>query len=206
MTRCPGLRQSKRPKGQPGQPTTPAHSLTVSTHMRKTSVLISLLCIFLTISCNNEPIEPFEIAVGDYDYSLAYSVLYKLTNDNLTITFQGELENEKDSVLFSTTELPKKELIKLSKLNMDNLSVLYSNPCIRDGDIKLFQIKKNGKVKSVSLQNYYHPELSPTIDIINRIVPSKFKMHYNKEHLITSLAKCGKEQIIDNWDAYQKQE
>jgi len=137
---------------------------------------------------------------------MAYSILYKLTDEKLTITFRGELENEKDSILYSTTELPRKDVRKLSKINVDSLSVLYSNPCISDGDIKSFEFKKNGISKSVTLQNYYHTELSPAIEIINEIVPEKYKMYFDKTDLIENLKNCGDAQIIESWEKYNNEE
>jgi hypothetical protein len=180
--------------------------------MRKTFGLILIIILCSIISCKNEPnkpietIEPFELSIGDYNYSMAYSVLYKLTNEKLTITFRGELENEKDSVLFSTSELPINNVRKLSKINIDSLSVLYSNPCISDGDIKSFQFKKNGISKSVTLQNYYHAELSPAIETINELVPEKFQMYFDKKQLIERLERCGDAQIIDSWETYNNAE
>ncbi len=170
--------------------------------MRKTVGLILWFVLFITISCNNKPIEPFELSVADYNYSLAYSVLYKISDEKLTITFRGELENEKDSILYSTSELPKRKIQQLSSINIDSLNVLYSNVCIRDGDIKSFRFTKNGKSKLVSLQNYYHAELSPAIEIINGIVPEKYKMHFDKDNLIEKMKNCGEFQIIKSWEEY----
>ncbi len=174
--------------------------------MRKVIGIMLPIVLFFTISCDNKPIEPFELTIADYDYSLAYSVLYKLSNEKLTITFRGELENEKDSILYSTSKLPKNKVRKLSEINVDSLSVLYSNPCISDGDIKSFQFKKNGISKSVTLQNYYHAELSPAIEIINEIVPKKFQMYFDKKQLIERLERCGDAQIIDSWEKYENAE
>jgi hypothetical protein len=170
--------------------------------MRKTFGLILSFALFISVSCNNKQIEPFELSIADYNYSLAYSVLYQLSNDKLTITFQGELENEKDSILYSITELPKNKIRQLSNINIDSLNVLYSNSCIDDGDIKSFRFTKYGKSKSVSLQNYYHAELSPAIEIINGIVPEKFKMYYDKAELIKEMEDCGEFQIIKSWEEY----
>src|SRR5690606_6330611 len=121
--------------------------------------------------------------VTDYDYSLAYSILYRLTEKKLIITFRGELENEKDSILYETDDLPRKEIRKLSKITLDSLGVLYSNPCIADGDIKVYRFTKNGITKQVQIQNYYQEDLSPVIELINKIVPEKFKMYNNKKNL-----------------------
>jgi hypothetical protein len=170
--------------------------------MRKPIGLIILFALIFTISCNNKSIEPFELSITDSDYSLAYSVLYRLSNEKLTIIFQGELENKKDSVLYSTTELPKDKIRELSDIIIDSLNVLYSNNCIDDGDIKSFKFEKNGISKTVTLQNYYHSDLSPTIEIINGIVPEKYKMNFNKERLIKEMEECGEFQIIKSWEEY----
>ena len=150
------------------------------------------MVLFLTISCNDKPIESFELSVADYNYSLAYSVLYNLTNEKLTITFRGELENEKDSILYSTSDLPKRRLKKISEINIDSLKTSYKNDCIDDGDIKSFTIEKDSISKTVHLSNYYHPELSPVIEFINGIVPKKYEMNYDKADLILEMKNCEK--------------
>ncbi|MBF8150700.1 hypothetical protein ITJ86_12380 [Winogradskyella sp. F6397] len=158
--------------------------------MRNAVGFIILIVLVLTISCNDKPIEPFELSVADYNYSLAYSVLYNLTNEKLTITFRGELENEKDSVLYSTSDLPKRQLKKISEINIDSLKTDYRNDCIDDGDIKSFIIKKDSLSKTVHLSNYYHPELSPAIEMINGIVPEKYEINYDKADLIQEMKNC----------------
>lgn len=168
--------------------------------MRNLQIIGFIILTSILGSCKSEPIKPFELSVADYNYSLAYSVLYKLTDKKLTITFRGELENEKDIILYTSTDLPKKEMRKLSKINLDSLGVFYSNPCISDGDIKVYRFTKNGKTKQIQIQNYYQKDLSPSIELINKIVPEKFKMYYDKDGLIKSLEKCGESQIKMTWD------
>ncbi|MBO0328922.1 hypothetical protein [[Muricauda] lutisoli] len=170
--------------------------------MHKANFII-LSILLITVSCKREQIEPFELSVADYNYSLAYSVLYKLTNEKMTITFRGELENEKDSVLYETSDLPYKELMKLSQVNLDSLGVYYSNPCISDGDIKVYKFKKNGIAKQIQMENYYHKDISPVIEMINKIVPEKFEMYHDKKDLIESLEQCGESYIKMSWDENQ---
>jgi hypothetical protein len=160
--------------------------------MRNAVGLIISIVLALTMSCNNKPIEPFELSIADYNYSLAYSVLYNLTNEKLTITFRGELENEKDSILYSTSDLPKKRLKKISEINIDSLKTKYRNDCIDDGDVKSFTIKIDSLSKTVHLSNYYHPELSPVIEMINGMVPEKHEMNYDKADLIQEMKNCEK--------------
>ena len=158
--------------------------------MRNAIGLITSIVLIFTISCNDKPIQPFKLSVADYNYSLAYSVLYDLTNEKLTITFRDELENKNDSILYSTSDLPKKQLKKISEINIDNLKTDYRNDCIDDGDIKSFSFKKDTTAKTIHLSNYYHPELSPAIELINEIVPKKYKMNYNKNDLIQEMKNC----------------
>lgn len=155
----------------------------------------------IAISCNNRPIEPFELLIADSDYSLGYSIRYKISDKKLKVIFHGELENEKDSILYETTKLPKQKIQQLSSINVDSLNVYYANSCMRDGDIKSFRFTKNQKTKSIQLQNYYHEELSLAIEIINEIVPKKFKMHHDKVGLIKNMERCGKS-TIKSWDQY----
>jgi hypothetical protein len=165
--------------------------------MRNAIGLITSIVLVFTISCNDRPIEPFELSVADYNYSLAYSVFYNLTNKKLTITYRGELENEKDSILYSTSDFPKKLLKKISKINVDGLNANYRNDCIDDGDIKSFSIKKDSIFKTVHLSNYYHPELSPAIEMINGIIPEKYQMNYDKDHLIQEMKNCEKSKTLN---------
>lgn len=166
-------------------------------------MILSFISI-LIFSCENKPIEPFQLIVTDSDQSLAYSIAYKITNKKLSIIFHGELENEKDSVFYATTKLPKTAIRELSNINLDSLGVFYSTSCIRDGDIKSFRFSKQGKTKYVRLQNYFHPKLSPAIEIINNMVPEKFKMHYNKAKLLKDMKDCGEFHKDKSWEAYKK--
>ena len=115
----------------------------------------------------------------------------------MTITFRGELENEKDSVLYSTSKLPKRQLKKISEINIGSLKTDYRNDCIEDGDIKSFSIKKDSISKTVHLSNYYHPELSRVIELINGIVPEKYEMNYDKADLIEEMKNCEKYKNVE---------
>jgi len=163
--------------------------------MSKHQIFILTLINLILFSCKTESIETFELSIQDYNYSLAYSLSYRLNEKELIVIFQGELENEKDSILFSTTELPIKDIKELSRLNLDSLGVFYSNPLIQDGDVKVFRLTKNGVTKQVELHNYYHKDLSPFINLINKMVPKKLEMHHNKQKLIESLERSGASEI-----------
>jgi len=158
--------------------------------MRTSHIFISIVFLIILFSCKSTVVEPFEIKISYYNYSLAYAVKYKLTDKDLTIVFSGELENEKDSVLYFRNDLPKNKLIKISKIDIDNLDEIYKTDCISDGDIKVFDFKKEEKEKTIQINNYYQKDLSRAIELINEIVPEKFRMYHNKAELIASQKWC----------------
>jgi len=170
----------------------------VSKHMPKSIRILTSFFVFILFSCKNEPIKPFEFSVSDYNYASAYSMAYKLTEKELKITFRGELEGEKDSLLFSTTDLPKSKIRRISSINLDSLNDIYMNNCVADGDVKLVGLKKDSLIKFVQLNNYYHPELSPVFEMINGLVPDKFKMYHDIEDLKEMTANCDSFNIIKN--------
>ncbi|MCK0158943.1 hypothetical protein MWU65_17280 [Cellulophaga sp. F20128] len=173
--------------------------------MRNAMRLIVLFVLFIAVSCSDKPIEPFELSIADHNQSLKRWVLFKLSNEKLIITFRRELENEKDSVLYSTTEFPKHKIRQLSNINIDSLNVLYASNCLEHGNIRSFRFTKNGKSIPISLENYYHYELSPVIEVINGIVPEKFIMYYDKAELIKEMESCGEFQIIKSWEEYDNE-
>src|SRR5688572_27254807 len=93
-------------------------------------------------------IEPFEVTIFNGDYSMAYSLLTILTNNELQIVFKGGLVGEKDSVLFSRSLRPSDTLQEISKIKLDSLKENYSNDCMSDGSQVSVTLKKNGKEKS----------------------------------------------------------
>ena len=157
-----------------------------------------------SVNIENQLIEPFELSISE-DSSISEngnhhsSVVYNLTNEKLTILLDGELRNGIDSIIYSTTELPKPKIRQIADINIDSLNVIYSTVCINDGLRNSFRFKKNGISKSIRLENYYHPELSPAIEIINEIVPDHYKMRYDKNKLVKTMQDCGEYEIRRNW-------
>jgi len=81
-------------------------------------------------------------------------------------------------------------LVKLSNINIDSLKKYYSNPCIRDGSQVIIKITKGRKSKVIQLDNYYQPDIGLAIELINSLVPEKYKIWYDKATLIRDLEKC----------------
>jgi len=135
-------------------------------------------------------IKPFTLIINDYDYSAAYQLQYRITEKELKITFKSELEGEKDSTLFTKQLKTNDELRKLSGLNLDSLKDNYQNPCVEDGNQILIHLERDNKKKSVHLSNYYHPQISPVIDLMNGLVPERYRIYHNKEELIKGIQDC----------------
>jgi len=159
-------------------------------------VVIILTCLSFT-SCaqstgktTNTKIPPFELTVYDSDYSMAYSLQYVLTDKRLTIMFKSDLEGEKDTILFETQLSPNKALEHLSKIDIASLKESYENPCISDGSQISIKLLKDNKSKIVHLSNYYHYDVGIAIEIINTLVPEKYKIWYDKEVLLKGQKDC----------------
>jgi hypothetical protein len=171
--------------------------------MNRLTIIITILSLTLsgyaanncllsnkTIETIGYPIKPFELIVLNADYSMAYAVKYVLTEKTLKIIFKGDLEGEKDSILFKSNLETNETLIKISNINIDSLKKYYSNPCIRDGSQVMVKITKGRKSKTVQLDNYYQPDIGLAIELINSLVPEKYKIWYDKATLIKDLERC----------------
>ncbi len=138
----------------------------------------------------NNNIKLFEVRVLNSDYSMAYSVLTILTNNELRIIFKSDLAGEKDSVLFTRSLQPSDTLQQISNINLDSLKEYYSNNCVTDGSQMTVTLKKNGKEKSIQLSNFYQEDVGKIIYLINSLVADKYKVWYNKEELIADYKRC----------------
>lgn len=165
------------------------------------SVFLSV-CLLLW-SCTSEPIEPFELSIQDFNYASAYSKVYSISNEGLKVVFKGELENESDRILFTSIDIPVRNLRQLSQVDFDNLKAIYSNQCVLDGDIKFFTYKKKDTLKKVIVENYFHDELSPAIDIINELVPKEHQILYDEKEIKELMKGCEEILIMETFPEIQ---
>jgi hypothetical protein len=155
-----------------------------------------LIVFFFAISCGptqnsgTSELLPFEINITSYDFAAAYGLQYLLTNKELKIIFKGELEGERDTILFSISLEPNEKLRTLGNLNLDSLKDYYENPCIDDGSQISVEIKKNNKQKNIHLSNYFHQDIGLAIEIVNSLTPKDFKIWYDQEKLTKRLIDC----------------
>jgi hypothetical protein len=57
------------------------------------------------------------------------------------------------------------------------------NPCLANGSKFYVSITKNGKWKRVYLGNYYQQDVGNFVTLVNKLVPEKYRVWYDKERL-----------------------
>jgi hypothetical protein len=143
-----------------------------------------------TIKHTDKSLVPFELIVYDSDYSMAYSLQYVLTENDLQIIFKGGLKDETDSTLFKTNLERTLTLEKLSNISLDSLHDNYRNPCVKDGLQLTVELRKDGKTKAIHISNYYQEDIGLAIELINSLTPSKYKIWYDKTELLENQKNC----------------
>lgn len=141
------------------------------------SPLIIMFC-----SCTSSTIEkPIKIRLTDSDYALAFSKKYELSEDSIKVIFAGELEQERDTVLFQR-RLSSEEADNLQKFlstfPLAQLNDAYVNPNILDGDQKTFEIQIGRNARSIRVSNYYEENLSRLVELINGLLNGNHKIIY----------------------------
>src|SRR5665213_4822 len=129
----------------------PCQCVSVSTHFEMTRAF-AILSFFLFVSCRqglnktankntvkeNAEIKliPFELTVEDADHSMSNTLIYELTEKNLTIISRSDFnivgirKGENTDTVFKTDLKPNAVLQKLSNINLDSLQEGYFNHCI----------------------------------------------------------------------------
>jgi len=135
-------------------------------------------------------VKPFTVSILNSFYAEAYSVQTILTNEDLKIVFKGDLVGEKDTSVFVKSLQPSDTLQQISEINISQLKDYYANPCIEDGSQVTVVIKKGNEKKSVHVSNYYQEDIGKIIYLVNSLVPSKYKIWYDKDRLIADYKRC----------------
>lgn len=101
-----------------------------------------LILVFITNYCsqNNPDLKTkLSVDIWDYNYSMAYTILYHIDNDSLVVQNIGNLENENVKYLIKRklTDQEKNEINTfLGSFPIDRLKTAYKNPLVEDGDRK----------------------------------------------------------------------
>lgn len=155
--------------------------------------IVSILLLYITISSNGQTpisVKEFEITVSSYNFPMRPFGKIVLKKSELLIFKETGLVKDKESVLFAIKLKPSDTLKMISEINLDSLKNYYSNNCIDDGSNIKVVLKKDNVIKLVLLDNYYQEDIGTIIYFINSIVPTKYKIWYDKERLITDYKNC----------------
>ncbi len=145
----------------------------------------------------NNNFKPFEITITNI--SLAKNnYKYILTEKQIKVVSGEEVQPNNDSVMFSCNISPNKTLQNLSDLNLDSINEYYENSCIEDGIILKVRIIKDNKTKDILIHNFHLNDIGQAIELINKFVPEKYKIQYNKDKLIKDKIICDEQNKISD--------
>lgn len=138
----------------------------------------------------NTKLTPFEVKLVNSDYSTRHSLLFILTEKELKVISKDDEVGKSDSLVLNKRLQQSDTLQQISNINIRGLQDYYYNECIKDGLQITLTIKKDNTQKSIHVSNYYQEDIGKIIYLINSIVPSKYKIWYNKEKLLGDNKRC----------------
>jgi hypothetical protein len=123
----------------------------------------------------------YSIKVWDYNYSMAYTIFYSISNKDITVKYVTSVKNGQDSILLKRA-LSENECemvsIFLESHHIEQLKNKYSNPLIDDGDQKKVVIEANGKAKTIEISNFYQKDMGELFDTLNKILNKDLRIRY----------------------------
>ncbi len=135
----------------------------------------------------------FEVSIYDSDYSLAYSKIYHISDNELKVYFSGSLKEDKENTLFvrkmTPTQIGRIHRL-IDGLALGDISDSYSNDCVEDGSQISIRLRIEDSNKSIHLSNYYLEDVAGIIQFVNTLTPSEHKILYEKDELIASQEEC----------------
>jgi hypothetical protein len=143
-------------------------------------------------SMNMNIVEPLKLTIIRGTPMPPYATQYELTGKELKISPKYDWQKE-DSI---EVQISQDVFDELSMIRIDSLKDYYANGCIMDG----FNITVNLKNKTVSVSNYYQPQIGFIIETLNSSIPEKYKIPYDKKRLVRAQEKCPN--IIEGYNSY----
>ena len=122
--------------------------------------------------------------IWDYDYSLAKSVHYHITNDSLVIIEVDAISADEENVVVRRKlETDEKQILPnvLSGFPFAEMLCEYKNPLVQDGDQKRFEITYDGKNKVIDVANVYNAQIAELVKVANVLVPKSYQIHYKSK-------------------------
>lgn len=133
---------------------------------------------------------PFEVKLLNSDYALTYFVQTTITQNKVTITVSSGRMDERDSIVFKKTLEPSAALQQLGNTTLEGLKKNYANDCMEDGLQLTITVKRKNKRKSVHVANYYQENIAAVIDLVNTLVPDRYRTWYDKDKLVADYKRC----------------
>ena len=165
--------------------------------------IVSLVTLFLLIeisSFSQKKSHEFEINIRDFTTTsriLGPKDIIRLTKDSVFIYLDKRLSsfgkeksstsNLADTLLFSSAH----SLDIFTCLNkIDSLKPIYSNHCIIGGMMFYFHATCNGKEFSTWISNAYQKDIFLILDILNPIIPDKYRILYGIQEIQQKSEAC----------------
>jgi hypothetical protein len=143
----------------------------------------------------------FRFWVSDIDKAGYSRITYSISEDSLLIK-EGPYDfiylaknYSKDSVYYkrALTQNEKKLLVIIEQgLEFDTLKTSYTNFCIMDGLILSFSFESSKFSKDVTVSNCYNESIANVVEFINKLVPNKYQIWYDKKILLKQQSECNR--------------
>lgn len=168
-------------------------------------LLSIFLLLFLSLQASSQETSKFEFWISSLDKAGYDRVTYHVTENEITVKdgpydFIYFAKNYKsDRVVFKTklNSLQKDTLCKIGLvIYNDSLKSQYDNLCIIGGMILSFDFEWGKKQKNTTISNYYLSSMAPFVDFVNKNVPEKYKIYFDKEELQKEMKDCPPDKIL----------
>ena len=129
----------------------------------KTSILAFL---FILASCNRDGRNTFSLSIKHYASAAGITIIYSLTEDNLQIDTNCDLENCKQITVYKTsfTRLQSDSIYNfLLSLRLDTLKPQYKTDRMFDGLVTRLKFTKNIFTSYTSIFNNYSTSTTDTL-------------------------------------------
>ncbi len=146
----------------------------------------AFILILIMHSCSQSTTDtnrPFSINIWNYDYSLAYTIHYKINNDSLIINSISGVQNESGRTLLSKrlSINERSNMCRfLSSFPLNSLKNNYKDSLVEDGDQKKVEIAFNSKIKTIELSNFYQKDIGSLFNVVNHLLEKDMQIEYKK--------------------------
>lgn len=142
--------------------------------------------IFVLSTCIHSPSSKkhkFSIDIWDYNYSMSYTMHYKIDDDSLRVIAIDNIQGGRSRNLINRkmAENEKQSIAEfLSNFPFESLDSLYINPLVNDGDQKKIIILFENKRKVIDVENVYQKDIDSLIVTVNKLLSYDARIMYNK--------------------------